>query len=189
MSSFFPVHTGVGQGCVLAPSLFNTCMDWVLGRVVDQSHYGASIGNLRITDLVFADDAVIFPESLKVLLMAFEALHEEAKPLGLQVSWPKTKIQVFRSLLDETVQSIHAYGEDIDILDSFTYLGIVVHNNGGSRQKVLRQVGLARGVMDSLSTSIWYYWYLCKRTKIRIFKSLMIPVLLYGCETCTLNPI
>ena len=35
VSSFFPVHTGVRQGCILAPSLFNTCMDWVLGRVVD----------------------------------------------------------------------------------------------------------------------------------------------------------
>ena len=34
MSNFFPVNTGVRQGCVLAPSLFNTCMDWVLGRVV-----------------------------------------------------------------------------------------------------------------------------------------------------------
>ena len=31
----FPVNTGVRQGCVLA--LFNTCMDWVLGRVVEQS--------------------------------------------------------------------------------------------------------------------------------------------------------
>ena len=33
VSSFFPVNTGVRQGCVLAPSLFNTCMDWVLRRV------------------------------------------------------------------------------------------------------------------------------------------------------------
>ena len=37
VSSFFPVHTGVRLGCILAPSLFNTYMDWVLGRVVDQS--------------------------------------------------------------------------------------------------------------------------------------------------------
>ena len=28
----FSVHTGVRQGCVLAPSLFNACIDWVLGR-------------------------------------------------------------------------------------------------------------------------------------------------------------
>ncbi|KAG0697328.1 hypothetical protein GWK47_026353 [Chionoecetes opilio] len=38
---------------------------------------------------------VIFAESLEVLVMALEALHEEAKPLGLEVSWLKTKVQVF----------------------------------------------------------------------------------------------
>ena len=68
------------QGCVLAPSLFNTCMDWVLGRVVEQRHCGASVGNTKITDLVFAGDAA-FAESLEVLVMALEALHEEGKPL------------------------------------------------------------------------------------------------------------
>ena len=81
MSNFFPVNTGVGQGCVLALSFFNTCMDWVLGRVMDQSHGGASVGNTKITDIDFADDAVIFTESLEVLMMALEVLHEEAKPL------------------------------------------------------------------------------------------------------------
>ena len=81
VSSFFPVNTGVRQGCVLAPSLFDTCMDWVLGRVEEQSPCGASVGNTEITYLVFADDAVIFAESLEVLVKDLEALHEEVKPL------------------------------------------------------------------------------------------------------------
>ncbi|KAG0720925.1 LINE-1 retrotransposable element ORF2 protein [Chionoecetes opilio] len=138
VSGFFPVNTGVRQGCVLAPSLFNACMDWVLDKVVDQSDCGASVGNTKITDLVFADDAVIFAESLEVLVMALEALHEEAKPLGLEVSWLKTKVQVFGDLLDEAVQSVHACGEDIEILKSFAYLGSAVHNDGGSHQEILR---------------------------------------------------
>ena len=187
VSCFFPVNAGVRQGCVLAPSLFNTCMDWVLGRVVDQSHCGASVGNTMVTDLVFADDAVILAESLEVLVLALETLHEETKPLGLQVSWTKTKVQVFGGLLDETVQSVHACGEDIEILETFAYLGSVVHNSGGSRHEVLRRIGLAHGVMDSLNVSIWRCRYLCRRTKIRLFKSLVLPVLLYGCETWTLN--
>ncbi|KAG0724525.1 hypothetical protein GWK47_040428 [Chionoecetes opilio] len=66
----------------------------VLDKVVDQSDCGAFVGNTKITDLVFADDAVIFAESLEVLVMALEALHDEAKPLGLEVSWLKTKVQV-----------------------------------------------------------------------------------------------
>ena len=87
---------------MLVISLFNTCMDWVLGRVVEKSHCGASVGNTEITDLVFADDAAIFAESLEVLVMALEALHE-MKPLGLKVSWAKTKVQLFGGVLDETV--------------------------------------------------------------------------------------
>ena len=79
----------------LAPSIFNTCMNWILGRAVEQSHCGASVGNTEITDLVFADDAIIFAESLEVLVMVLKALHEEMKPVGLKVFWPKTKVQVF----------------------------------------------------------------------------------------------
>ena len=56
------------------------------------------------------------------------------KPLGLQqVSSPKTKVLVFGGFIGEKVQSIHVCGKDIDILESFAYLGSVVHNNGGSR--------------------------------------------------------
>ena len=93
--STFLVHTRVRQGCILAPSLFNTCKNWVLGKFVDQSHCGASVSNTKITDLVFAEDTVIFAESPEILVMAPEALREEVKPLGLQISWPKTKVQVF----------------------------------------------------------------------------------------------
>ena len=64
ISDLFPVVTGVRQGCVLAPTLFNTYMDWILGRMSERSSCGASFGNVKISDLGFADDAVIFAETL-----------------------------------------------------------------------------------------------------------------------------
>ncbi|KAG0725535.1 Alpha-N-acetylglucosaminidase [Chionoecetes opilio] len=143
VSSFFPVNTGMRLGCVLAPSLFNTCMDWVLGKVVDQSDCGASLGNTKITDLVFADDAVIFAESLEVLVMALEALHKEAKPLGLEVSWLQTKVQVFGGLLDETVQSVHAC--DVQVLPEVPEHSKSFLNTLGQPRDSLRNVG--RGVV------------------------------------------
>ncbi len=72
-------------------------------------------------------------------------------------------------------------------MESFTYLGSVVHNNGMSDQEVIRRIGLAYGVIYSHNTSIWRCRYLCRRTKLLIFKTLVLPVLLYGCETWTLN--
>ena len=63
ISDLFPVVTGVRQGCVLAPTLFSTCMDWILGRMLERSSCGASFGNVKISDLDFADDAVIFADT------------------------------------------------------------------------------------------------------------------------------
>lgn len=68
----------VRQGCVLAPSIFNTCIDWVLGRTVDQNYCRASVSNTRVTD-IFTDDAVMFAEWLEVVVLV--SLHEEADPL------------------------------------------------------------------------------------------------------------
>ena len=61
---------------------------------------------------------------------------------------------MFGGVLNETVQSVHACGEDIEILKNFTYLGSVVHNDGGSNQEVTRRIGPAHGVMD-LSTRVF----------------------------------
>ena len=57
----------------------------------------------------------------------------------------------------------------------------------GRAKKLHGGLAWPHGVMDSLNASIWHCRYLCRRTKIQIFKSLVIPVLLYGCETWTLN--
>ena len=92
ISDLFPVVSGVLQGCVLAPTLFSTCMDWIIGRISERSTCSASFGNVKISDLDFADDAVIFAENLDILLGALEVLNEESESLELLVSWVKTKI-------------------------------------------------------------------------------------------------
>lgn len=34
-------------------------MDWVLGEAVDQTRYEASVGDMKFTDLIFADDTIL----------------------------------------------------------------------------------------------------------------------------------
>ena len=63
------------------PTLFSACMDWILGRMSERSRYGASFGNVKISDLDFTGDAVIFAESLDIILGALEVLNEESEPL------------------------------------------------------------------------------------------------------------
>ena len=186
-SDFFPVNTGVRQGCVLAPSLFSTCMDWIMDRVVDRSGCGVSFGDVRITDLDFADDAVIFAETLDVLTAALETLSEEAEPLGLRVSWLKTKIQAFGDILDAAAKSCQVTGEKVEIVEKFTYLGSVVHNSTSCEAEVDRRLGLAYGAVNSLNKTVLRSRYLARTTKVRIFTSLVMPVLLYSCEAWTLT--
>ena len=78
--------TGVHQGCVLAPTLFSACLDWILGNMLERSSCGESFGNVEISDIDFADDSVIFVESLDFLLGTLKVLNEELEPLGLRVS-------------------------------------------------------------------------------------------------------
>jgi len=117
ISDLFPVVTGVRQGCALAPTLFSTCMDWILGRMLERSSCGASFGNVKISDLDFADDAVIFAETFDILLEALEVLNEESEPLGLRVPWVKTKIQAFNDILDATVLSVPVCGEHVEVVE------------------------------------------------------------------------
>ena len=83
-SDLFPVVTGVHHGCVLAPTLFSACLDWILGRRSERSSCIASFGNIKISDLDFTDDAVIFVETLDILLGALKVLNEESEPLGIK---------------------------------------------------------------------------------------------------------
>lgn len=84
-------------------------------------------------------------------------------------------------------QSVHACGEDIEISEIFTYLGSEVRNTGESGQEILRWIGLAHYVMNSLKVSIRCCGCLCMRTEIWILKSIVLTVLLYSCETLTLK--
>ena len=60
---------------------------------------------MKTSNLDFAGDAVIFAETLDILLGALQVLNEESEPLGLWVSWVKTKIQAFNDILDAAILS------------------------------------------------------------------------------------
>ena len=43
-------------------------------------------------------------------------LNEESEPLGLRVSWVKTKIQAFNDILDDAILSVPVCGEDVEVM-------------------------------------------------------------------------
>lgn len=74
------------------------------------------------------------------------------------------------------------YGDDIKILNNVKYFGSMVQDNSRIYQQILWSICLVQCVVELLSMKLWHCRYMCRRN-IQIFKGLVLPVLLYACET------
>jgi len=70
-------------------------------------------------------------------------------------------------------------------VDNFIYLGSTQSSNGSSQADIMRCIALASSVMSSLQ-QVWKDRYLSLPMKIRVYEMLVLPVLLYACETWTI---
>ena len=68
------------------------------------------------------------------------------------------------------------------MVDAFVYLGCMIDSSGGSRGEVLCRIGLARSSMNMLERSIWKS-SIRLETKLCLYQTYIVPVLMYGCET------
>ena len=147
ISDLFPVVTGVRQGCILAPTLFNACMDRFMGRRSERSSCGVSFGSIKISGLI----SQRMQSSLQRLWISFGAqdmLNEESEPLGFRVSWVKTTIQAFSDTFDAAILSVPVCGEEVEVTERFTYIGSDIHVSAGCEPEVNRCLGQAWRVMD-----------------------------------------
>ena len=70
----------------------------------------------------------------------------------------------------------------LDEVETFTYLGSIVNQQGGTVADVKARISKARTAFNQLS-KIWKASNISLRTKLRLFNSNVKSVLLYGCET------
>ena len=70
-------------------------------------------------------------------------LNEESEPLGLRVSWIKTKIQVFNDILAAAVLSVSVSVccEDVEVVERLTYLGSDIHVSTSCEPEVNGRLG------------------------------------------------
>ena len=60
----------------------------------------------------------------------------------------------FNDILDATILSVPVCGEDVEVVERFTYLGSDIHVSSGCEPEVNRCLGRAWGVMDSLDHGV-----------------------------------
>jgi hypothetical protein len=82
--------------------------------------------------------------------------------------------------------SIEVGSEIIEEVEDFTYLGSIISGEEGVLKDVTSRVSKARSVFVRLS-KIWRSSSTTTETKLKIFSSMVKPVLLYGCESWTVT--
>ncbi|KAI8499356.1 hypothetical protein Bbelb_231200 [Branchiostoma belcheri] len=185
LSDSFVIKSGVRQGCVLAPTIFNVAIDHVMGRTVEQCNCGVSFGDLTVTDLDFADDVAILAEVLEVLQLALQAMDTETQPLGLMVSWEKTKVQCLSDFEAPRPGPV-INARQVESVERFSYLGGTITSDCRSDADIHLRIGRASAAMASLD-NVWSNRKLSLQTKLRLYNSLVLSILMYNAETWTLT--
>jgi len=185
-SDLLPTSSGVRQGCVAAPNLFNVAVDFWLTRTLERCPDLGIDFHERFTDLCYADDVVLLSSILDILVDSLKVLGEEASPLGLTINWTKTKIQSMSDFLQPLPDQIAVNNIPVDVVEKFTYLGSQISSDCSSVPEINRRLGLARSVFGRLGR-VWRSRRLRCLTKMRILNTCVLPILLYGCESWCLS--
>jgi len=184
LSEWFNINSGVRQGCVAAPALFNCVVDHLMSRVCAQIP-AVSFGNLHPADLEYADDTVLLSNGIEKFTTALSVYDRESRKLGLKVSWAKTKLTHVGEGSDSP--SLNIDGNAVEFADLFVYLGSTVTNNGDLKPEIERRRAPSSNVMQALRKQLWHQQSISRTTKMRIYNAAVLSVLLYGAETWPLT--
>ena len=117
-------------------------------------------------------------EEPKSLLMKVK---EESEKFGLKLNFKKTKIMASSSNTSWQID-----GETMETVTDFIFLGSKITAYGNCSHEVKRRLLLGRKAMTSLD-SILKSRDITLPTKVRLVKAMVLPVVMYGCESWTIK--
>ncbi|KAJ4446810.1 hypothetical protein ANN_13508 [Periplaneta americana] len=122
--------------------------------------------------LVYADDVKMLGENPQTIRENAEILLEASKEIGLENIVRNGTIKVGDLSFEE--------------VEKFKYLGATVTNVNDTQEEIKRRINMGNAsyylVEKLLSSSL-----LSENLKVRIYKTVILPVVLYGCEAWTLT--
>ena len=111
-------------------------------------------------------------EELKTLLMKVK---EKSEKVGLKLSIQKTKI-----MASGPITSWQIGGETMETVRDFIFWGSKITADGDCSHEIKRRLLLGRKVMTNLE-SIFKNRDVTLPTKVRLVKTMVFPVVRYGC--------
>ena len=184
LGDFFKTSVGVRQGCLLSPVLFNLFLENIMIESLQNHHTTISINGRPLCNLRFADDIDLMGGSEDELQHLTDSLAERSSAYGMEISTEKSKVMI------NSVNDIHANiimnGEKLEEVSQFKYLGATLTKDGTSTKEVKIRIAAATSALARLDKIIKSK-NISFQTKYKLYKSLVISIFLYGCESWTLT--
>ena len=106
---------------------------------------------------------------------------EESEKVGLKLNTQKTKI-----MAPGPITSLEIDGETVETVSDFIFVGCKITADGDCSHEIKRRLLLGRKVMTNLD-SILKSRDITLLTKVRLVKTMVFPVVMYGCESWTVK--
>jgi hypothetical protein len=138
----------------------------------------------NITDIEYADDIVLLGQSEEIMQRFLNKLSDTARIFGMKFAPSKCKV-----LLQDWVggnPNLAIGGIDLDIVDSFTYLGSKISSAFNASDEINSRIVKARTAFAKLS-HIWRRKDIRLPVKGRLYTACVRSILLYGSETWSLR--
>ena len=117
-------------------------------------------------------------EELKNFLMKVK---EESEKVGLKLNIQKTKIMASGPITSQEID-----GGTVETVSDFIFLGSKITANGDCSHEIKRHFLLGMKILTNLD-SILKSRDITLPTKVRLVKAMVLPVVMYGCESWTVK--
>ncbi|KAL4084186.1 hypothetical protein QTP88_028016 [Uroleucon formosanum] len=180
------VTTGLRQGDALSPVLFNLVLEKIV-REMNVSE-GIALGQITIGLLAYADDIALLGDDIETTKRLGKKLIKAAEKVGLTVNDDKTEyLTVSRNSRDYGLgQHIELEGHIFKKVSQFKYLGSIITQDNELKTEVSSRIQLANKGYYGLE-KVLKSRTLSKNLKIRMYMTLLRPIVMYGSETWALR--
>ncbi|CAH2085918.1 unnamed protein product [Euphydryas editha] len=166
--------------------LFNLVLEHVIRKVMTLDLWLDLNGRHMV--IGYADDLALLGEHSNDVAVAAMILEEEAKKVGLMINYDKTEyfhMKRYRNTR-EARQDLHVGNTTYKGVTKFKYLGCTVTDTN-TRDKEI-QIRIQNTLRCSAALhKVLVSKLLSRNTKITIYKTIIHPILMYGCEAWTLT--
>ena len=148
---------------------------------VGAAQAGIKIARRNINNLRYADDTTLTAESEEELKSLLMKVKEESEKVGLKLNIQKMKI-----MASGPITSWEINGETKEILKDYFFLDSKITVDGDCSPEIKKTLTPGRKVMTNLD-SILKSRDITLQTKVRLVKAMVLPVVVYGCESWTIK--